>query len=202
MPKTRRDDWVDCGLGILTEYDVSRLTVEHLCQSMRRTKGAFYHHFSDHRGLLAAVLETWEERYTTNIIASVSALGDDSFGRLIALDQEAVAVDNRLERNIRVWAHRDPDAREVLERVDRRRLDYLELLFGATPIMAEQARELSQLSLALMVGAQMLFPDMDESAKATLAQILHQSFAALAIHRGAEPEPEPEPEPDPEPEKE
>src|ERR1700683_1133784 len=137
--KLGRDDWVRVAFGALAHGGIAAVRVEPLAARLGVTKGSFYWHFADRAALFAALLASWEEQATLAIIAAVEAAGGTAAARLFEIFRLAFTVDGRLERRLRAWAEEDATAEEVVARVDRRRLDYLEALFsevGFPPVEA------------------------------------------------------------------
>ncbi|MBW3534173.1 MAG: TetR/AcrR family transcriptional regulator [Gemmatimonadetes bacterium] len=158
MTRTSREDWIEEGFRILEEEGDAALTVEALCERIGRTKGSFYHHFRGRDGYVDALLEAWERRSTDQLIESVEAEGSVE-ERLRRLNHRASEEGSpRLERAVRAWAAREPRARETQERVDRRRLDFLEDLMEERMGQGESARRLARVFQLVFVGAQHLDP--------------------------------------------
>ena len=81
--------------------------------------------------------------------------------RLIALADAVLAeeeTDHGLEARMRVWAGEDDDARDTVERVDARRLAYLEELAMALLDDRERADDLARTIYYLLIGSQHSVP--------------------------------------------
>ena len=158
MAQTTRDDWIEEGLSILETEGDALLTVQTLCRRVERTKGSFYHHFRDRDGFVQALLEEWERRSTDRLIAAVGSEGSVE-DRLRRLNHEASEEGSpRMERAVRAWAAREPGAREALDRVDGRRLRFLEELMAERMGKGEAARRMARVFQLVFVGAQHLEP--------------------------------------------
>jgi AcrR family transcriptional regulator len=147
-----RADWVVEALRMLAERGVEAVRVEPLAKRLRVTKGSFYWHFGDRAALLAAVLADWERRATLAIIAEVEASGGSAGDRLLMLLRLGLAADGRLDRRVRAWAADDAGARLVLQRVDRRRVAYLQRLFVELGFPPPQAKGRARLAYCTLVG--------------------------------------------------
>lgn len=158
MARTSREDWIEEGFRILEADGDAALTVDALCERLDRTKGSFYHHFGSRDAYVAALLQAWERRSTDRLIASVEAEGTVE-ERLRRLNHQASEEGSpRLERAVRAWAAREPRARETQERVDLRRLHFLEDLVAERVGEGEHARRLARAFQLMFVGAQHLDP--------------------------------------------
>ncbi len=156
MNRSTKEDWLDAGLGLLRDRGHDALTIDALCRALERTKGSFYHHFSDVSAFSQKLLEHWEKRSTAEIIEAADETHSPAArrARLYALVRSS---EFGVERAVQAWALRDPAAREARARVDARRIAYLAELrraAGATPKAAERA---AQIEYAAFLGALQIF---------------------------------------------
>lgn len=129
MPSASRTRWLDEGLTVLADAGLNAVTIEALCERLGLSKGSFYHHFKGIAGYHAALLAHYEARETQAFIDLVEALPvQDGASKLRALVKAAVADEASVavEPQVRIWASHDPVARAALERVDTKRLAYLQ----------------------------------------------------------------------------
>ncbi len=161
MSRVTRDDWIAEGFRILASEGDAGLTVDGLCERLERSKGSFYHHFDGRPGYVRELLGTWERHATDRLIET----GRDDApvpDRLRAVNRQASELRNsRLERAIRGWAAREPEAARVQDRVDRRRLSFLEELCEERMGPGEEARRLARVFQLVFVGAQHLDPPLE-----------------------------------------
>ncbi len=159
--RTTRRDWLIEGLRLLGQTgDAATLTIEAMCARMKKTKGSFYHHFSDRDAFVQDLLEYWERHYTRRIIEELEAISSPR-ERLLTLGRRtAEEIYLRLERAIRTWADREEAARTFVDRVDRARQDYLVEQFTAATGDPTRALLAARAHLALLVGIQMLYQDL------------------------------------------
>lgn len=156
MPRRAEVDWIAVGLEQLAQYGHTRLTVADLCQRSGLTKGSLYHHYPDMGALRAALLQAWRERNTERLIAEAEDAGSAQQKSRV-LDRLALALDPRLERAMRNWAAHETQAGDVVQAVDRQRIDYLTRLCREDGDAAAAARERATLTYALYLGLQQLF---------------------------------------------
>lgn len=137
------------------------MRVEVLARELGVTKGGFYNHFDDRPALLEAMLDSWERRAVTDVIAHVEGDGGDARAKLRRLF--AIAARSRdlmpTELAIREWARRDRDVAQRLRRVDNRRLDYMRGLFAALFDDAEEVEVRCLLVFSLFMGARAVAAD-------------------------------------------
>jgi len=161
VARITRDDWLDEGFRVLAEVGDGGLTVDTLCGRLGRTKGSFYHHFEGRAGYVRDLLERWEREATDRLIETVGSAGPVE-DRLRAVNREASELKNaRLERAIRGWTAREEEAARVQDRVDRRRLAFLEQLSAERLGEGEPSRRLARVVQLAFVGAQHLDPPLE-----------------------------------------
>ncbi len=159
--RTTRRDWIEEGHRILADEGDAALTVDALCNRLDRTKGSFYHHFGGRADFVRAVLEAWEREATDRLIETGRGEGSVE-DRLRAVNRQASELRNaRLERAIRGWASREALARTAQDRVDRRRLAFLEELCAERMGAGEAAERLARVFQLTFVGAQHLDPPLE-----------------------------------------
>ncbi len=147
------EDWVRAGLSMLAREGIDAVRVEPLAEFLGVTKGSFYWHFKDRAALHTAMLTTWSEAATRDIIRQVEAENLPARRRLSRLIELTTsnAKAARLETAIRAWAQIDPAVRKALARADAERLHYVaDLLRGAGMESATAAMRAKILYLVLI----------------------------------------------------
>lgn len=129
-PRLVRQDWIDAGIERLAHEGIGAVSVERLAGQLDVTRGSFYHHFNHREELLRAMLDYWAERWTYRIREQLAGLDLDPGTTLLAL-MRLIRVEgaSRYDAPFRAWALHDDLARQVVERVDRVRLDFIRSLF-------------------------------------------------------------------------
>jgi len=158
--KTKRD-WLIGGVQLLAEVGNQGLTIDALCQHLGVTKGSFYHHFSGYEDFKLNLLAFYEEEGTLDIIETLADL-ETPEEKLRGLIDIVVAVSTQYalypEVLIRSWALQDEDVKAVQERVDGRRLAYVEALFLEIDEDKQNAKVSAQMMYAILVGAEQMQP--------------------------------------------
>jgi AcrR family transcriptional regulator len=148
-----RDDWSRAALEALAADGLAGVAVEPLARRLEASKGSFYWHFRDRGELIAATLERWERRDTTEVIAALETIADPR-ERLRELARSAyvgAAEGNDAQSGV-LAAASDPRVGPVLERVTRTRLAFLERQFEALGLDPPAARTRARMAYALYVG--------------------------------------------------
>lgn len=164
VPGMPRERWLDEGLVVLGELGINGVRIDRLAERLGLSKGSFYHHFAGMAGYRLALLDHFEGRFTARYIDAVEAevwpnprAKLDELMRLVSVDVSA-AGDVGLETGMRAWAAVDDDARATLERVDRRRIDYLAGLLADLNPGSGDSRLLSRALYLVLVGGRHVVP--------------------------------------------
>jgi AcrR family transcriptional regulator len=132
-------DWLDQGLKTLASQGFTALKAEPLAKALGVSRGSFYWHFPDIGAYHTAILKYWREVAAEAIIAHVEAASAKD-NPLIVLLRRVFSEKLALERAVRSWATFDPAAKNAVQAIDRRRVDYVESLVrarGVAPGMAQ-----------------------------------------------------------------
>jgi AcrR family transcriptional regulator len=150
--KVTREDWLRGAQRALAESGVSGVAVEPIAKRLGITRGSFYWHFKDRQALLVGALELWESEETVGFIEELAPI-EDPLVRLQTLFRQALTGDEIAGLEPAIVAHAsDPVVRVVLERVTRRRLDYLTDLFTQVGMDDEAARRQAVATYAAYLG--------------------------------------------------
>ena len=139
-PTLTASDWAEAALQLIAEQGLGALTVSTLAARLGVTKGSFYWHFAGRSELLAAALDRWEQRSTTETIRGLDAVTDSHARLALMLDAAAQPPRSRSLYAALAEAAEDPVVQRVLHRVAAARIDYLEACYadlGYAPAAAQ-----------------------------------------------------------------
>lgn len=153
--KNVKNIWLEEGLSILERKGPGMLSIENLTSRTGKTKGSFYHHFSSREAYIRSLLDYYEKISTREVLRDTSA-GADPGERLRMLTKLTFRLSSGLELAIRAWALYDPMVKRFQDRMDRRRLGYLQELHEASGMDAVTARTRSYRDYSLFIGLQQL----------------------------------------------
>jgi AcrR family transcriptional regulator len=142
-PRTRlsAESWATAALDAIGEGGLAAVAVEPIAVRLGATKGSFYWHFANRDALVAAALAHWEERHTGRVIAEVEAAASDPAQRLRVLFAAVTGHARADAIELALLSAADhPLVGPVVERVARRRIDYLATLFAAVGFPAAEAK--------------------------------------------------------------
>ena len=128
------------------------MVVETLAERLGTTKGSFYWHFADREALIAAALELWEREHTMEVIDHLNELPDPA-GRLRRLFELAFGGDVGGAISIALYADAGNHlVAPVLERVSRRRVEFLTEIFSDLGFPRATARHRALAAYTAYVG--------------------------------------------------
>lgn len=162
------------GLEVLAADGADALTLERVTAAAGKTRGSFYHHFEEYEVFLTALGATWLQLYTDDVIAEAeSARGK----RRETLARRAVRIDQKLERELRRLAAREPTIAAAVHVSDEKRIAYVARLFRSElGLAASEALARARIEHCAFVGAQMVFPDADQRFRLRLEATLGRTL--------------------------
>jgi AcrR family transcriptional regulator len=151
-----KSDWIEEALAVLACDGLAAVAVEPLARRLHTTKGSFYWHFANRAELVAATLELWERRATSETIERIEAIADPR-ERLSALATGAYTRASRGNAySALLAAASDPPVRALLERVTRAHLGFLERLYRDLGVPADQVAPHARLAYSVYLGISQL----------------------------------------------
>lgn len=145
MRKTRallgKEDWVEAAIHELSINGFDGVAVEPLARRLKISKGSFYWHFRDRQELIATLLDTWQTRAFTEVIAKLDAISDPR-QRLAALIQTAWSGHRYLRAEgalVSAAVAGNKQVTPVVRAVIAARVDYLRGLYLAMGLAPDEA---------------------------------------------------------------
>lgn len=167
MPKSQKNalsahDWAEAALDAIGRRGVEGVAVEPLARELGVTKGSFYWHFANRDALLTAALARWEARETDEVLARVQQETDPR-----ARIKRLVTEVNTSRRASRIYtalssASKPAFVRDYVERVSRRRLQFLIDCYAALGLAPERARQWALQTYSVFLGSLQIRRDLPE----------------------------------------
>ncbi len=175
-PRLSAGDWAQAALDLLAEAGVVGVAVEPLARRLNVTKGSFYWHFPSRDALLAAALERWEQTELEEVFARLEGIADprermNELFRRVAVEAKGHIIYSEL---LKALDH--PLVQPVMERVSKRRLDYLALSFRQIGMARAEAQQRARLTYAAYVGFLQL------SLQLKQPRLSHEDFDDYVAH--------------------
>lgn len=151
-PRLSADDWAQGALDLISEAGVAGLAVEPLARRLGVTKGSFYWHFPSRDALLKAALERWERVELEDVFAKLEGIADPrerlrELFRRVAHEAKSHIIYSEL---LKALDH--PVVQPVMQRVSKRRMEYLVLAFRQVDMPRAEAQHRGRLLYAAYVG--------------------------------------------------
>ncbi len=150
-----RESWIEGGFRALCEGGGEALGVEPLAKRLGVTKGSFYHHFENRRALQVAMIQTWTEANTQQVIIEVEAETVAAAERIRALAYHTFPESppaDEIESAMRSWAALDPEVEAAVAEVDERRIIYVTDLLRSHGLTGGLAERRAKLFYRAMIG--------------------------------------------------
>jgi AcrR family transcriptional regulator len=148
-----RQVWVRAALEAIAEGGLAAVAVVPLAKRLGATKGSFYWHFPSREALVEAALADWEQSHTTAVIAEIEAASDDPLAQLRLLFKRVTELAARDRIELALLATADhPTVRPVLDRVTRRRIDFVARLFQRLGLSQAESRRRALLAYSAYLG--------------------------------------------------
>jgi AcrR family transcriptional regulator len=157
MSRKSTQDWLEKGLQILAREGLRALTIDQMALALGVTKGSFYHHFNNVRDFEGQLLTYWANQY----LSTADSLPDDHLVLLPLLDTimgKTFSPITEPEIAIRMWAHQDERAYQVVEQVDAVRRQFVLEVFRSTVENEEQAGLMADMLFTITIGSLTALP--------------------------------------------
>lgn len=170
MKKIEKNDWFSTALSIMEREGFSKITIENLCSRLKVTKGSFYHHFKNMDDYIEAFMKYWLNDSTMNLIKETERI-ENINQRQEVIRKLAIERPQKYGQIIRAWSYSNDIVKKYLQEADATKLEYLITLRIANGTDKENAKYISMIEYALLVGIQQLFPDMPNTELEQLYEI-------------------------------
>lgn len=150
-----RTDWIIAAGRLMAAKDIAAVKVEPLAKILGVSKGSFYWHFDNRAALLKALLDYWENETQWLIDESKKeAAPREQLLQLFTLIGEMAEPSNgnSVDSAIFRWAAQNSDVAEVVQRVEARRLSYLQGLLEDAGVSTEVAIQRAELMYLSFLG--------------------------------------------------
>jgi AcrR family transcriptional regulator len=175
-PRLSADDWAVAALDLMSEEGVAAVAVEPLARRLGVTKGSFYWHFPSREALLKAALERWERVELEEVFARLESIADPRARMRELFRRVAHEVKSHIIYSELLKALDHPVVQPVMQRVSKRRLDYLMLAFRQVGMPRPEAQNRARLAYAAYVGFLQL------SLQLGQPRLHHDEFDAYVEH--------------------
>lgn len=145
-------DWEQAALDVIAEQGVGGVNIESLARHLGVTKGSFYWHFPTREALLKAALERWESQDIDTVFAQVEPIADPRARLCELFRRTGREAKSHVIYSALLRALDHALVKPVVERVSRRRMEFLTLAYRQVGMSRGQAVHRARLAYAAYVG--------------------------------------------------
>ncbi|HZP65275.1 MAG TPA: TetR/AcrR family transcriptional regulator [Rudaea sp.] len=145
-------DWEQGALDLIATQGVAALAVEALARQLGVTKGSFYWHFPTRDALLGAALARWENQDTEALFRQVEPISDPRERLRELFRRTGREAKSHVIYSALLRALDQPIVQPVMERVSRRRMEFLTRGYRELGMGKREAAQRARLAYAAYVG--------------------------------------------------
>ncbi|WP_328608394.1 TetR/AcrR family transcriptional regulator [Amycolatopsis sp. NBC_00345] len=147
-------DWARAALQAIADGGLAAVGVEPLARTLGVTKGSFYAHYRNRDELIAAALAEWGRSHGDESLAAFAAIADPA-QRLRDLLTAVVQAVQPLAPSVHLSLlgdRNDPRVQDVVQRVNRARLDLLARTYRELGLSPGRAESRARVAYAAILG--------------------------------------------------
>jgi AcrR family transcriptional regulator len=145
------EDWETGALELIATQGVAAVAVEALARQLGVTKGSFYWHFPTREALLKAALKRWEN-HTEALFEEVEAIAEPRERLRELFRRTGREAKSHVIYSALLRALDQPIVQPVMERVSRRRTEFLTRAYRELGMDKRTAAQRARLAYAAYVG--------------------------------------------------
>jgi AcrR family transcriptional regulator len=128
--RLNRNEWLEAAMQVIADEEQRVLTIQILCEKLGVSRGSFYWHFKNRGEFVQSLIKYWEQKSTLELRDEMESLEASPEDQLFKLISSILGYKYRkFELSMRHWAMSEPDAREILQRIDSARYQAVRSLF-------------------------------------------------------------------------
>ncbi len=164
-------------MRVLGDEGVEAVRVERLARDLGIAKSGFYWHFEDRPDLLTQLLDYWAHEYTEVLSENAELRELDPESRLLRVAEMVLEHDlSRYDRSFQAWAAHDAVVARRVEKVFRKRLDYVGQAFAELGFEGDELEMRTRLFVCYQSGESDIYRRV---SKKRLRELLHLRVALL-----------------------
>lgn len=170
--------WIEHGFDVLRYEGHEKLKAEPMAKALGVSRGSFYWHFPSLGDFHDALLTTWRDENTLDIISQLEQLPDGQT-KIAVLIQMGIDEPQPLENGMRRWGGVNDEVAAALASVDQIRTNYLTELLVDAGLPKDIARDRAVLLTWAAIG-RAFAPDLVTETSTTSGQQLSKIFVPTA----------------------
>lgn len=175
--RVSKDQWLATALDALESEGIEGVKIERLAKSLGTSRSGFYWHFKNRQDLLEHLLEYWVREFTGVISGNPQVQKLEPEKRLLTV-MEMVHDHNlaKYELAVNAWAKHDPNARKVLKKVVKVRLEYLRSIFAELGFEGDELEMRAHLFVCYQSWESTMFSDLTKKKQHQLQTLRHRLY--------------------------
>lgn len=157
-----KEDWIKTATTTIVKNGNGSFSIESLCKKLEVSKGSFYHHFKNRQELVKEILSKWQDESTLQII-ELANKNRTSKNRLRLLTILTHKLSSDAEISIRAWSKYEILAKEIIENVDRLRINFIKDLLLTYCESNKEAKKKAIHLYAVFLGSRTIEPPLSNS---------------------------------------
>lgn len=151
--KLTKQDWVRKGFEMLSTEGYHAIMIDYLCAKFKITKGSFYHYFDGIDEYVRLLVKEWEKQVMMRLetVMAGATTPEEKINRMVEF---SFGFSGRLELSLRAWALHNKLVKNLLIKMELRRIEIMSGLFEELGLTKKKAREMAELAHASWIGIQ------------------------------------------------
>ncbi|HNP17128.1 MAG TPA: TetR/AcrR family transcriptional regulator [Fulvivirga sp.] len=184
MPKivAQKIDWIKLGFKLFAKNGVSGIVIEQMSKQLNCNKSSFYWHFNTKKEFINQLANFWVENETKKIITLTSseATGIDKLNKLIEVIYKKMPYSDFV-LYLKRYAIKDKAISDIIDSVDRQRMDYVYGLLVEIGYSNSDAKIKSSLLYKHLIGCHeiMRYKELDDNYYINVKKEIHQIIDRL-----------------------
>lgn len=148
-----REDWIRKGLDMLSTEGYHAIMIDYLCAKFKITKGSFYHYFDSIDEYVRLLVKYWEKQVLMKIetVLQGTASPEEKISRMVDF---SFSFSGKLELSLRAWALHNKLVKNLLVKMELRRIEIMTGMYADLGMPRKKAREFAELAHAAWIGIQ------------------------------------------------
>lgn len=170
--RVSKAEWLEQALSVLESDGIDAIKVESLAKKLKVSKGGFYWHFKNRQSLIRAMVEYWSDEFSNVILENLEVLKADPKERLHKVMKMLLEYDlAHLESQMWAASEKDSVAKEVVDRVYKKRFEFIRLAFSEMGFKGEDLEMRTHLFQCYHTWDGVMYRDVPKAKRAKWIQL-------------------------------
>ncbi len=173
--RLKKADWLEKALEVLERDGIDEVKIERLARELAVSRSGFYWHFENRQDLIRAMIEYWEEEFTSVVTSNRKIINSAPRERLYITMKMILEHDlARFELPMRSSAEKDAVAMDLVNRVYQQRLDFLRSTFSEMGFEREDLEMRIHLLLCYLSWERVTFMNLSKAKRSIWLKLIFE----------------------------